>query len=219
MPRKFQSQPKKQPEHDVIYQALKDMILFGDFIPGQPLTIMNLAETLGASATPIREAIRRLTAERALETQENRRVAVPHMTSALLEELDFLRLTIEPELARRAAPHVTPAEIDALERHDDELEHAINIGDVKLYMKANYAFHFTLYQRAEAPTLLKVAESIWLQIGPALRVGCGRFGTAKLTDQHMETTKALRNGKFDRVSTSIREDIIQGMDFVRHSLK
>ena len=64
----------KKPEHETIYQRVKEMILFGEFVPGQPLTIHGLADQIGTGVTPAREAIRRLTAEGALATLENRRI-------------------------------------------------------------------------------------------------------------------------------------------------
>ena len=74
----------------------------GRFSPGQPMTIQGLAEMLGAGMTPVREAIRRLTSESALETLGNRRVIVPCLTQQQRDDIYFLRLKIEPELAARA---------------------------------------------------------------------------------------------------------------------
>ncbi len=67
----------KKPEHKTIYVRVKVMILFGEFIPGQPITILGLSEAIGPGVTPVREAIRRLIAEGALRTLKNRRVEVP----------------------------------------------------------------------------------------------------------------------------------------------
>ena len=64
--------------------------------------------------TPVREAIRRLTAEGALLPQGNRRVAVPELSADLLDQVAFARLAIEPQLAALAAPRLTPAQIDRL---------------------------------------------------------------------------------------------------------
>jgi DNA-binding GntR family transcriptional regulator len=58
---------RKIPSHEVTYAQLRDMVLFGVLEPGQPVTIQGLIADLGAGMTPVREAIRRLTAEGALE--------------------------------------------------------------------------------------------------------------------------------------------------------
>ncbi|MDH5797807.1 MAG: GntR family transcriptional regulator, partial [Paracoccaceae bacterium] len=70
------------------------MILFGDLAPGQAVTIKGLCEDVGAGMTPVREAIRRLTAEGALDFLGNRRVCVPELTLSQLDELAFARCSV-----------------------------------------------------------------------------------------------------------------------------
>src|SRR3546814_3387350 len=70
------------------YEALKQALISGHFMPGQKLTLRMLAEALGMSVTPVREAIHRLTAERALEGAANRSVRIPPMTRGkILEQI------------------------------------------------------------------------------------------------------------------------------------
>src|SRR3546814_14190289 len=69
------------------YEALKQALISGHFMPGQKLTLRMLAEALGMSVTPVREAIHRLTAERALEGAANRSVRIPPMTRGTILEL------------------------------------------------------------------------------------------------------------------------------------
>ena len=73
---------RKIPSHEVTYARLRDMILFGKLEPGAAVTIQGLVADLEAGMTPVREAIRRLCAEGALEAQGNRRVCVPIMSMA-----------------------------------------------------------------------------------------------------------------------------------------
>ncbi|MDP5085705.1 MAG: GntR family transcriptional regulator [Yoonia sp.] len=207
----------KKPEHETIYLQVKEMILFGEFIPGQPLTIHGLAETIGTGVTPAREAIRRLTAEGALVTLENRRIEVPAITEHRLKQIDLVRLTVEPELADRAAFHCKPKDIEELERLDQLVDQSIQVGDIRGYLEANYQFHFHLYGLANAQILRRIAETLWLRIGPSLRVVCGRYGTANLTDHHREALDALRIGDAARTREAIAQDIRQGMEFVRQS--
>ena len=81
------AETRKVPTHEVTYLRLRDMVLFGVLAPGQPVTIQGLIRDLEAGMTPVREAIRRLTAEGALVLHDNRRVSVPRMTPALLDQL------------------------------------------------------------------------------------------------------------------------------------
>lgn len=210
--------PRKVPSHEVTYCRLRDMILFGQLAPGQPVTIQGLTAMLEAGMTPVREAIRKLTAEGALDLQGNRRVCVPQLTLSQLEELAFARLTIEPKLARMAAEKLTQKDIAVLARLDADIDAAIVAGDVQRYLLNNFRFHFSLYERAGAPILLSLAQMLWLRFGPSLRVVCGRYGTSNLPDRHDEALEAMRAGNAAAAAEAVQQDIAQGIDQVRLSL-
>lgn len=208
----------KTPEHEIIYLKIKDMILFGEFLPGQSVTIHGVRDQIEAGATPVREAIRRLVAEGALSVLENRRVCIPYMTADTLSQIEIARLTIEPELAERGCGRIPPNKISELEAHDAMVDTAIQAGDVRSYLEANYLFHMTLYKQADAPVLERISQSLWMQIGPALRVVCGRYGTANIVDQHKAAIDALKAGDAAATRVAIEKDIQQGIEFVRNAL-
>lgn len=209
---------RKIPSHEVTYARLRDMILFGHLAPGAPVTIQGLITELDAGMTPVREAIRRLTAEGALLPQGNRRVAVPELSAELLEQVAFARLAIEPKLAELAAPRLTPAQIDRLEAIDGAVNRAIDAGKLPDYLAANHAFHFALYEAAEAPVLLDLARSLWLRAGPSLRAVIDRFGREAAPDLHREAIAAMRAGGAKGLARAIERDIQQGVDHVRQAL-
>ena len=202
---------RKMPEHQAVYEALRDGILLGRFAPGQPMTIQGLAEKLGVGMTPIREAIRRLTSESALETLGNRRVIVPILTQKQLDDIYFLRLSVEPELARRAVKNVTKQHIKRLREIDRTINVAIHSGDVSAYLQSNKDFHFGIYELADSPVLMRIAQSLWLQVGPSLRVVCGRYGTASLPDKHPDILRALLSENTEVAASAMREDLEQGV--------
>lgn len=208
----------KRPEHQAVYSQIRDMIMFGVLVPGQAVTIQGLIDLIGGGMTPVREAIRRLTAEGALEIGENRRVTVPLMTLKALDEISFARLAIEPRLAELAARRMSDKCLDDLVRLDGEIDAAIASGNIERYLEHNYRFHFRLYEQAAAPVLSRMSQSLWLQSGPALRIVCGRFGTANLPDKHDEALTALREGDPARAAQAIGDDIRQGIGQVRLTL-
>lgn len=210
---------RKIPTHEVTYGQLRDMVLFGRLEPGQPVTIQGLIRDLDAGMTPVREAIRRLTAEGALSLQGNRRVCVPRLTPELLDQMAFVRLSVEPRLAEMAAPRLTPALIDELEALDRGVDEAIRQGNVSSYLSHNHQFHFTLYEAADAPVLTDIARSLWLRYGPSLRVVCTRYGTFGLPDRHSEALAAMRAGDGPALGRAIMQDIAQGVDQVRAALQ
>ncbi|SMP07328.1 GntR family transcriptional regulator [Shimia sagamensis] len=206
------------PVHQQVYAQLRDAVLFGELAPGQAVTIQGLIERTGAGMTPIREAIRRLTSEGALEFRGNRRVVVPMMTVDAIDDLIFLRETVESRLASQAAEKITPEEITALETIDARLDDAITRGDVSAYLRQNFAFHAKLYAIANAPVLLDVANSVWLRFGPSMRVVCGRMGTQNLPDNHKTALAALKAKDAQSAADAMREDVVQGMEQIREAL-
>ena len=214
----MQGRAAKLPDHEKVYRRLREMILYGELTPGQAVTIQGLVETLGVGMTPVREAIRRLTSEGALVFQGNRRVSVPEMDADEWEEIAFARLAIEPELSRLAVENMGAEDITRLVSIDDQLNAAIDRGDVRGYLEHNYRFHRALYELSGAHVLLSIANMLWLRGGPGLRVVLGRYGTANLPDKHAEALAGMRAGQPEVVAEAIRGDIQQGIDTVRAHL-
>lgn len=212
-------QPTKAPAHLNVYQSIRQMIICGDLAPGQAVTIQGLVATLGAGMTPVREAIRRLTSEGALEFQGNRRVIVPVLTTEQIDELIFARLAIEPKLAFWATSKASPSDITELQAIDSALDTAISHGNVQQYMIQNHSFHMKLYSLAGTEIILPVVQGLWLRSAPSLRVMCGRFGTRNLPDMHNVAIQGLRDNDPDVVEDAIAKDILQGMENVQASLR
>jgi DNA-binding GntR family transcriptional regulator len=211
------AQAGEAPAHERVYQALRERILFGGFQPGRPVTLRGLAESLGVSPMPVREAVRRLIAVRALELHDNRRVSVPAMTPAKFDEIVFARLALEPELASRAMPRIGDAELALIERIDDAIEVSMQNGDPEGYMRSNHAFHKSIYNHAASETLGALVDSVWLQFGPFMRTVYGRVGTSSLEDQHQRAIAAIRRQDDTALREAISEDVMQGMRFIGES--
>ena len=208
----------KLPAHEQVYQRLRAQILFGELAPGQAVTIQGLADTLKAGMTPVREAIRRLTSDGALKMTENRRVSVPVITHSCIEELEFMRKNLEPELAYRAVFQMNDAVKQRLYAQDNALNSAISQGDIKGYLTHNYHFHATLYHAAQAPIMAATVDRLWLRFGPSLRVVCGRHGTLNLPDKHADLLAALERKDADAVKKAMAEDVNQGMLQIHEAL-
>ena len=153
------------PAHEMTYRALKELLLFGEIAPGQAVTIQGLVARLEVGMTPVREALRRLISEGALEFQGNRRVSVPVLTPENLSELKFARAMIERELTLKAFSNIDENGLKQLESLDAGLDSAIARGDIGAYLRHNYEFHKTLYSFAGAPILESLADNLWLRYG------------------------------------------------------
>lgn len=208
----------KMPAHQAVYEQLRLMILFGDLAPGQAVTIQGLVELLGAGMTPVREALRRLIAEGALTHQGNRRVSVPVLTPACVDELGFMRKTLEPELTRRATLRLTPTVLQKIANCDEDLNRSIAQGDVGGYLTHNYRFHAMIYEAAEAPIMAATVDRLWLLFGPSLRVVCGRSGTSNLPDKHKDLLLAFRAKDAQAAAATMTQDVSQGVDQIKSAL-
>ena len=207
-----------QPVHQQVYVALCDSILAGQFVPGVSVTLRGIAEQLGVSPMPVREAIRRLVAEHALQVLSNRRVCVTTMTQTRLQELYHARLSLEPELALLAMPNIGKSEIKNLKTIDDELNLSLRSGNVDAYIHCNRRFHFGIYERADSPVLCPLVHSLWLQFAPFTRIVFGRMGTEIIQDFHADALLALRAGDKQAFRSAIEMDIREGMDLLKEHL-
>jgi DNA-binding GntR family transcriptional regulator len=200
------------PAHEQVYQKLRAQILFGEMAPGQAVTIQGLTAALDAGMTPVREAIRRLISDGALVFQGNRRVSVPLLTEHDVEQIVFLRKTMEYHLTKQAVSRVTPAIHDELFQIEAALDSAIATGNVGRYLEQNYQFHSILYEQADAPIMAGIVDRLWLRFGPSLPVVCGRLGTQSLPDRHKDFLIALKQRDSEGAARAIVLDIEQGMD-------
>lgn len=207
------------PVHQQVYAALCDAILAGQFVPGVSVTLRGIADQLGVSPMPVREATRRLVAEGALEVLPNRRVCVTPMTQNRLQELYHARLSLEPELAARAMAAINRREISELGRIDETLNQSLRSGDVDAYIRCNRRFHFGIYRRAESPVLYPLVRSLWLQFAPFTRIVFGRMGTELLQDFHADALQALKARDEAGLRRAIRSDIQEGMEKLAQQLE
>ena len=207
------------PTHERVYQSLRDMILFGDLRPGHAVTLQGVADQLGVSMTPAREAVRRLIVEQALQFHGNRRISVPQIDTGRLDELYDIRLLLEPRVAAKALSFDRDSLASRLEKIDVQVDQAIAGGDIKSYLTQNYRFHFELYEAANSAIYLPIVASLWLQVGPFLRVVCGRMGTSSLADHHKSAIDAIRKNDKKRLMDEIRRDLSQGLDQLRVEIR
>jgi DNA-binding GntR family transcriptional regulator len=197
--------------HDRIYRSLRQQIMHGELAPGQALTLRGLGKAYGVSMTPAREALRRLVAEGALMLSSSGRVATPELSQDRIEELAALRALIEPELASRALPRAHLALIDRLAAINTANAEAVAKQDAVAYIRTNLEFHRTLYLRAQAPAMLAIIETVWLQLGPTMRALYGRIAQNEPPRHHRMILAALRAGDDPALRLAVRTDVTQGL--------
>ena len=197
--------------HDRVYRHLRSRIIHGDLPPGLALTLRGIGKEYGVSMTPAREAVRRLAAEGALKISASGRVMTPELSNDRIEELAALRALIEVELASRALPRAHLALIERLQSINNAVGEAVSQRDSVEYIRANLEFHRTLYLRAQAPAMLAMAETVWLQMGPTMRALYGRLRRTEPPQFHRLIIAALRAGDEPGLRLAVRSDVTQGL--------
>lgn len=209
----IQSKPSdaKASAHERVYRALRVQIMHGVLPPGEALTLRGIGRRFDVSMTPAREALRRLVAEGALSLSASGRVATPELSNERIEELASVRALLEPELASRALPRAHMALIERLQTINGAIAEVVAKGDAIGYIRSNLEFHRTLYLRAQAPAMLAMVETVWLQLGPTMRALYGRMQRTDLPQQHRSIVAALRAGDEPGLRLAVRTDVTQGL--------
>lgn len=202
--------------HERVYSQLRTALMTGQLVSGQSVTIRALADAFGTSAMPVREALRRLVSEQALEILPNRSIIVPRMTREKLEDLRRVRVEVEGMAAELAAAHITTEELDRLAALLEEMCTNAKIGSTPGYLRQNQDFHFTIYAAARSSVLLPIIESLWLQIGPFLTLIHGDREVAEIFAEkhHTAALTALRAGDGAGARAAIASDISEAADYL-----
>jgi len=185
--------------------------MHGELEPGVPMTLRGIGKDFGVSMTPAREAVRRLVAEGALSLSASGRVSTPELSNERIEELAALRALIETELASRALPRAHLALIERLSAINTTVAEAVAKGDAVAYIRRNLEFHRALYLRAQAPAMLAMAETVWLQLGPTMRKLYGKMRQGTPPETHRMILAALRAGDEPGLRIAVRTDVTKGL--------
>ncbi|UPH71723.1 GntR family transcriptional regulator [Abyssibius alkaniclasticus] len=199
------------PAHEVLYRALRTRIMHGEMEPGESLTLRGIAAAHGVSMTPAREAVRRLVAEGALKMTQSGRVSTPELSNERIEELASLRALLEPELAARALPRAHAALIERMSAINATVDQMIVKADSTGYVRTNLEFHRLLYLRAQAPAMLALTETVWLQAGPTMRALYQRLRRRQGSEHHRTILACLRAGDEPGLRLAVRADVTNGL--------
>ncbi len=193
--------------HQDVYRALRGGLMAGAYAPGQTVSLRSLAATFGTSPMPVRAAVNRLIAERALQLLPNRSIIVPLLTRASFEEVTRIRIVLEGMAAESAAAQVSPRLLAELSRINADLQTAIADVDVTAALHANQQFHFRLYEASGSAVLQPLIEALWLQVGPFMHVSMTAPESRWNASQHHAALAGLQRADAASVRHAIETDI------------
>ncbi|WP_312795053.1 GntR family transcriptional regulator [Tianweitania sp.] len=150
------------------YKQLARAISSGSYAPNQRLNIRRLADEIGASVTPVREAVLRLVADGVLRITDKNAIIVPERSETEIDEIFEIRRTLEGDMAVSAAPHFSDKDVAFLADTQEQFLTALDAGNYKEVLQLNSDFHFSIYTHASSPLRLEIVRMLWLRIGPTL---------------------------------------------------
>jgi DNA-binding GntR family transcriptional regulator len=188
--------------------AIRDGILHGNYAEGEPLRQDALADELGVSRIPIREALRQLEAEGLVTLSPHRGAVVSRLSLAEIEEVFDLRAVIEPDLLERAMPALTSLQLDHADQVLDRYAEALRSGDVSQWGELNWQFHSSLYLPAERPITLGVVQRLHQQSDRYLRMQLAlTHGETRANEEHRAIAAAARSRDTSRACRLLYEHI------------
>ena len=148
------------PLRDVVFNTLRQAILRGEMEPGERLMEIQLADKLGVSRTPIREAIRKLELEGLVIMIPRKGAEVAHITEKDMRDVLEVRAALEELAATLACRNVTPERIEELKMANKRFEAAIISKDVVAIVDADVNFHDIIYAMTDNQRLIQIINNL-----------------------------------------------------------
>jgi len=152
------------PLRDVVFNTLREAILKGDFAPGERLMEKQLAERLGVSRTPVREAIRKLELEGLVVMIPRKGAEVASITGKDISDVLVVRATLESLAVKLACKKMTEGDVQDLTAINDEFKRAAKAHEVKTVIKKDVEFHDTIFHSADNDKLISIINNLREQI-------------------------------------------------------
>lgn len=218
-------QSRETPQEDApksevlrIYQSLREWIIDGRYPAGTPLRLQRLAEELGVSFIPVREALRLLEAERLVRTVPNQGARVAELSMEDLVDAYQTRIALEADALRRACPLLDDETLGAIEETKDEMVRAFESGDDTTGFELHRAVHFALYERSGSPWLLHLIEILWSHTERYRRMATRLHDTyEEVGDEHARILEELREGRLEEAVAALRRDLEHTAELIQHA--
>lgn len=202
---------------ETVYARIAEALIKGRFAPDARLTIRELAQSLGTSVTPVRDAILRLIQDEALVQKSAREVRVPIITLERYREIRQIRLKLEGLAAREAALKAKAKDIERLRDLIALNERAIADKNWAEGLELNQTFHFALTDIGDMVVLRGILNRLWLQMGPLIAESYHEGGRAMI-DNHYAVLAAVEKKDADAAERAIIADITEGGNVILDQL-
>lgn len=199
-----------------VYDILKKMIADHRFSPGARINVEQITKEVGASRTPVWEAVHRLIQEGLLENIPNRGVFMSTLTPKVAIELYVVREALEGLAARFAVPNVNERTLKKMARLIDDQRKMVEGGDLVGYSRLDYEFHSLVYELSGNRTLLEVLGAVKNKMRPlALHI---TPILSRLLEDHAEILAAFRERDADRAEAAFRNHNLKMIEQIKQNM-
>ncbi|HIW21184.1 MAG TPA: GntR family transcriptional regulator [Candidatus Dorea intestinavium] len=208
------------PLRDVVFNTLREAILRGELKPGERLMEVKLANKLGVSRTPIREAIRKLELEGLVKMIPRRGAEVAEITEKSLLDVMEVREALEELSVVLACERITEEELEELKRVAKRFEDASNSDDVTSIAEIDVAFHDVIYNSTKNAKLISLLNNLREQMY-RYRVEYLKDPVVypNLIEEHNQIIKDLEEKNKEEVKKVMSEHIINQIESVRDTIR
>lgn len=196
-----------KPLREVVFESLREAIIQGTLKPGERLMELQLAEELGVSRTPVREAIRKLELEGFVVMVPRKGAYVAGITFKDITEVFEVRIALESLAAGLAAERITDEELDKLERSVVQIGEVMN-SDIDALAKFDHEFHKVIYQASRNKRLQAIILNLQEQIQRFRMTTLSQPGRMRLAlEEHKKIVDAISERNVELASALAGEHI------------
>lgn len=205
---------------DVATEQLRREILAGSLSPGAPLQLQPIAEQLGMSITPIREALRRLATEGFVEIDKSRAARVALIDILELDDVYSMRVLIEVDAIRKAVPRLDERGLERVARALAAYRTASEAEHVELAREAHQAFHFAIYEASGSAWAMRCIKPLWNNSERYQRIARAFRGTPEVRVlEHASILEACRRRDTDEAAQLLTTHLERSTMLVRSVLR
>jgi len=193
-----------------VADKIRELIILGKLKPGERLVESKLAESLGISRQPIREAFRILELEHLITLIPRKGAYVSEISLKEIEEIYEIRAMIEGFAARLAISHITQKDISQLKSILNLMERSIRENNFKKVIKCNLSFHQKIISLSKNDNLAKVYKSILLPVRRHQKMGLSLHSSWMVSlEEHRSILEALNSRDIKRAEEMCREHVLK----------
>jgi DNA-binding GntR family transcriptional regulator len=203
-----------------VFDYLKNAIIDQTIEPGSRLVESKIADMLGISRTPLREALHKLEREDWIEKTPSGGFQVVTLTIDDIEQTFGIRSVLEAYAARLAAQNHKDKDLIPLEKKMKEFQDCLDNNDNYKLQKINTQFHDLLYGLSQSTKLIKMINQLRAQISRFRQIILNQDEFAHQSNEgHMKMLEAIRERDADAVEKIVREHILKGKSAVLNHFK